>query len=388
MTEKNLAEIDVAALQHNFTYLQNKVHAASQATEPMCVVKADAYGHSAQICVPALYAAGARHFAVSSIEEAEQIYGILDADNRVAGSILILGYTPAERENVKLLARHKITQAIYSLEYAKALSDTICDLRDRGVLGGEDGIRCHLKLDSGMNRLGWDTHPESVAKTAAEIAEVAKLPGIRIDGIFSHLACADEEDDAMTAAQFDRYNAVVCACEAAGVTFPKKHICNSAGALRYPQLYQDFVRLGIVLYGLSPSDAARDPNLRPVMRLKSRIAHIHTLHAGDCVSYGAEFCADREMTVATIPIGYADGFLRAYKNGGTVVANGKAVRLLGRVCMDQCMVDVTDIDIAVGDYVYIFDACGENMARLCAAAGTIPYEAICLVSKRVKRVAI
>lgn len=388
MNEKNIAEIDVAALQHNFTYLQGRIRAASPTTEPMCVVKADAYGHSAGICVPALYAAGARHFAVSSIEEAEQIYDILDADNRVADSILILGYTPAEQDNVKLLARHKITQAVYSLEYARALSETLCDLRARGVLGETDCLRCHLKLDSGMNRLGWDTHPERVAKTTAEIVAVAALPGIRIDGIFSHLACADEEDDRMTAAQFDRYDAVVRACEAAGVIFPKKHICNSAGALRYPHLYQDLVRLGIVLYGLSPSGAACDPNLRPVMRLKSRIAHIHTLHAGDCVSYGAEFCADREMTVATIPIGYADGFLRAYKHGGTVVANGKAVRLLGRVCMDQCMVDVTDVDIAVGDYVYIFDADGENMARLCAAADTIPYEAICLVSKRVKRVAI
>lgn len=388
MNEKNIAEIDVAALQHNFTYLQGKIRAASPETEPMCVVKADAYGHSAGICVPALYAAGARHFAVSSIEEAEQIYGILDADNCVAGSILILGYTPAERDNVKLLARHRITQAVYSLEYARALSETLCGLRARGVLGETDCIRCHLKLDSGMNRLGWDTHPESVEATVREITAVAALPGIRIDGIFSHFARADEGDDVMSKAQFDRYDTVVKAAEAAGVTFPKKHICNSAGALRYPEMYQDLVRLGIVLYGLCPSEDVSDKNLRPVMRLKSRIAHIHTLHAGDSVSYGAEFCADREMTVATIPIGYADGFLRAYKNGGTVVANGKAVRLLGRVCMDQCMVDVTDVDIAVGDYVYIFDADGENMARLCAAAGTIPYEAICLVSKRVKRVAI
>ena len=354
----------------------------------MCVVKADAYGHAASICVPALYAAGARHFAVSSIEEAAQVYDILDADNCAAGSILILGYTPAERDNVKLLARQKITQAVYSLEYAKALSETLCALRDRGVLGKEDVIRCHLKLDSGMNRLGWDTHPESVEKTTAEIVEVSTLPGIRIDGIFSHFARADEGDDVMSKAQFARYDTVVRAAEAAGVTFSKKHICNSAGALRYPEMYQDLVRLGIVLYGLSPSEDVRDRELRPVMRLKSRIAHVHTLHAGDCVSYGAEFCADREMTVATIPIGYADGFLRAYKNGGTVVVAGKVVRLLGRVCMDQCMVDVTDIPVSVGDYVYIFDESGENMARLCAAAGTIPYEAICLVSKRVKRVAI
>lgn len=388
MTEKNLAEIDVAALQHNFRYLRDIIQNASAATEPMCVVKADAYGHSAEICVPALFAAGARHFAVSSIEEAEQIYEILDAENCVAKSILLLGYTPAEYENVKLLARHKITQAVYSLEYAKALSDSLCALRESGVLGGGDIIRCHIKLDSGMNRLGFDTHAEAAENTVREICAVAKLPGIRIDGIFSHFACADEGDVAVSAAQFDRYNAVVQRCEAAGVHFPTKHICNSAGALRFPQMYQDMVRLGIVLYGLSPSQEAKDDGLIPVMRLKSRIAHIHKLHAGDCVSYGAEFCADREMTVATIPIGYADGFLRAYKNGGTVIAGGKAVRLLGRVCMDQCMVDVTDTDVSVGDYVYIFDASGENLNRLCKAAGTIHYEAICLVSKRVKRVQI
>lgn len=388
MTEKNLAEIDVTALQHNFRYLRDKIQAASPVTEPMCVVKADAYGHSAEICVPALFAAGARHFAVSSIEEAEQIYEILDAKNCVAKSILILGYTPAEYENVKLLARHKITQAVYSLEYAKALSDSLCALRESGVLGGEDIIRCHIKLDSGMNRLGFDTHAEAAENTVREIGAVAELNGIRIDGIFSHFACADEDDIAMSKAQFDRYDAVVKSCEAAGVQFATKHICNSAGALRFPEMYQDMVRLGIVLYGLSPSEEAKDDGLIPVMRLKSRIAHIHKLHAGDCVSYGAEFCADREMTVATIPIGYADGFLRAYKNGGTVIAGGKAVRLLGRVCMDQCMVDVTDTDVAVGDYVYIFDASGENLRRLCKAAGTINYEAICLVSKRVKRVQI
>lgn len=387
MTEKNLAEIDLSALKHNFTVLRDRIKKASPKTEPMCVVKADAYGHVAEFCVPALYEVGARSFAVSSIEEAEQIFAILDAKNCVAGSILILGYTPAESENVKLLARHKITQAVYSLEYAKALSDEVKNLRLLGVLDEGDGIRCHLKLDSGMNRLGFDTHAAASDKTVSEILEVAKLDGIRIDGVFSHFACADDGDKDHSYAQFNRYDAIVKRCEEAGVKFACKHICNSAGALRFPDMYQDMVRLGIVLYGLSPSEVTRDSALIPVMRLKSRIAHIHKLHAGDCVSYGAEFCADREMTVATIPIGYADGFLRGYKNG-TVMVGEKPVRLLGRVCMDQCMIDVTDIDVNVGDYVYIFDKSGENLQRLCAAAGTINYEAICLVSKRVKRVPI
>lgn len=388
MTEKNLAEIDLGALKHNFLILRDRIKAASEKTEPMCVVKADAYGHCAEFCVPALYEAGARSFAVSSIEEAEQIFAILDAKNCVAGSILILGYTPPESENVKLLARHKITQAVYSLEYAKALSDEVCALRSLGVLDDSDGIRCHLKLDSGMNRLGFDTHTEAADKTVSEILEVAKLRGIRIDGVFSHFACADDGDKDHSYAQFKRYDAIVKRCEEAGVTFKCKHICNSAGTLRFPDMYQDMVRLGIVLYGLSPSEVTKDDALIPVMRLKSRIAHVHKLHEGDCVSYGAEFCADREMTVATIPIGYADGFLRAYKNGGTVVVGGKTARLLGRICMDQCMIDVTDLDVSAGDYVYIFDESGENLKRLCAAAGTINYEAICLVSKRVKRIPI
>ncbi len=388
MTEKNLAEIDISALKHNFHILLERIKKASPKTEPMCVVKADAYGHCAEFCVPALYDAGARSFAVSSIEEAEQIYAILDARNCVAKNILILGYTPAESENVKLLARHKITQAVYSLEYAEALSNELCTLRQKGVLDGSDGIRCHIKLDSGMNRLGFDTHEAAADKTVNEILEVSRLDGIRIDGVFSHFACADEGDIEFSKAQFNRYDAIVKRCEEQGVTFACKHICNSAGALRFPEMYQDAVRLGIVLYGLSPSDVAQDSELIPVMRLKSRIAHVHKLHAGDFVSYGAEFCADKEMTVATIPIGYADGFLRGYKNGGTVVAGGKTARILGRVCMDQCMVDVTDLDVSAGDYVYIFDESGENLKRLCAAAETINYEAICLVSKRVKRVPI
>lgn len=388
MTEKNIAEIDVSALKHNFIHLKNKIRSVSPTTEPMCVVKADAYGHSAEICVPALYEAGARSFAVSSIEEAEQIFAILDAENHVAKSILILGYTPAESENVKLLARHKITQAVYSLEYAKALSDEIAELKNLGVLGKEALIRCHLKLDSGMNRLGFDTHSEAAANTVAEIVAVSKLDGLCIDGIFSHLACADEDDKTFSYSQFERYNAIVKRCEEAGVLFECKHICNSAGSLCLPEMYQNMVRLGIVLYGLSPSEEAKDDELMPVMRLKSRIAHIHKLHAGDCVSYGAEFTADKEMTVATIPIGYADGFIRGYKNGGTVMVGSTPARLLGRVCMDQCMVDVTGLDVKAGDYVYIFDASGENMKRLCQAASTINYEAVCLVSKRVKRIPV
>lgn len=385
MTEKNIALIGVDALQENFRYLRDKITAASPQTAAMCVVKADAYGHSVNICVPALYAAGARHFAVSSIEEAEQIYGILDAENHAAKTILILGYTPAEYDNVKALVREGITQTVFSLDYARALSEAVVYLQKQKVLAKDALLRCHVKLDSGMNRLGFDTHAEAVGDTVAQISAAAKLPGLSLDGVFSHFACADEADTAMTEEQFARYMRVVDACAAVGVHFEEKHICNSAGALRFPSMYQSMVRLGIVLYGLSPSDEVKDACLRPVMRLCSRVGHIHTVHAGDCISYGAEFCAKKEMRVATIPIGYADGFIRAYQNG-TVVYRGRALPILGRICMDQCVVDVSDVDIAVGDYVDIFDESGENIERLCKAAGTINYEALCLVSKRVRRV--
>lgn len=377
MTEKNIAEIDLSALRHNFSYLRGRICAVSPQTEPMCVVKADAYGHSAELCVPALYGAGARHFAVSSIEEAEAVYAILSRAGGRAETILILGYTPPDPENIAALGRHGITQAVFSLEYARAL--------DAAAAAQNLRVACHIKLDSGMNRLGFDTHDGCLPATVRALCETAALENLQIDGVFSHFACADEPASPITDLQTERYIRALRACEAAGLRFSKKHICNSAGALRLPELYQDFVRLGIVLYGLSPSSEVTDPNLIPVMRLKSRIAQIHTVHAGDFVSYGAEFRAAAETTVATIPIGYADGFIRAYKSG-TVMIGGRAAPLVGRICMDQCMADVTGLHAAVGDEVSIFDANGENIERLCRAAGTINYEAVCLVSRRVRRV--
>ena len=377
MTEKNIAEIDLSALRHNFSYLRGRIWAVSPQTEPMCVVKADAYGHSAELCVPALYGGGARHFAVSSIEEAEAVYAILARAGGCAETILILGYTPPEPENIAALGRHGITQAVFSLEYARAL--------DASAAAQNLRVACHIKLDSGMNRLGFDTHNGCLPATVRALRETAALENLQIDGVFSHFACADEPASPITDLQTERYIRALRACEAAGLRFSKKHICNSAGALRLPGLYQDFVRLGIVLYGLSPSNEVTDPNLIPVMRLKSRIAQIHTVHAGDFVSYGAEFRAATETTVATIPIGYADGFIRAYKSG-TVMIGGRAAPLVGRICMDQCMADVTGLHAAVGDEVSIFDAAGENIERLCRAAGTINYEAVCLVSRRVRRV--
>ena len=377
MTEKNIAEIDLSALRHNFSYLRGRIWAVSPQTEPMCVVKADAYGHSAELCVPALYGAGARHFAVSSIEEAEAVYAILARAGGCAETILILGYTPPEPENIAALGRHGITQSVFSLEYARAL--------DAAAAAQNLRVACHIKLDSGMNRLGFDTHNGCLPASVRALRETAALENLQIDGVFSHFACADEPASPITALQTERYIRALRACEAAGLRFSKKHICNSAGALRLPGLYQDFVRLGIVLYGLSPSNEVTDPNLIPVMRLKSRIAQIHTVHAGDFVSYGAEFRAATETTVATIPIGYADGFIRAYKSG-TVMIGGRAAPLVGRICMDQCMADVTGLHAAVGDEVSIFDAAGENIERLCRAAGTINYEAVCLVSRRVRRV--
>ena len=377
MTEKNIAEIDLSALRHNFSYLRGRIWAVSPQTEPMCVVKADAYGHSAELCVPALYGAGARHFAVSSIEEAEAVYAILARAGGCAETILILGYTPPEPENIAALGRHGITQAVFSLEYARAL--------DAAAAAQNLRVACHIKLDSGMNRLGFDTHNGCLPATVRALRETAALENLQIDGVFSHFACADEPASPITDLQTERYIRALRACEAAGLRFSKKHICNSAGALRLPGLYQDFVRLGIVLYGLSPSNEVTDPNLIPVMRLKSRIAQIHTVHAGDFVSYGAEFRAATETTVATIPIGYADGFIRAYKSG-TVMIGGRAAPLVGRICMDQCMADVTGLHAAVGDEVSIFDAAGENIERLCRAADTINYEAVCLVSRRVRRV--
>ncbi len=373
ITEKNeikhktWAEIDLRKLRSNYTAIRRSV---SSSAEMMCVVKADAYGHGAERCAAALYEAGARWFAVSCLEEAMQIRTTFDSHLLYGANILILGYTPPE--NAGLLARNDIRQTVFSLEYAHALS--------KEAVAQGCAVRVHFKLDTGMNRLGYD----ALSDAADNIIDSAKLDGIIAEGIFTHFACADEADEGKTRLQFERFRRVEEELSARGLRLIR-HVCNSAATLRFPEYHLDMVRVGIILYGLEPFPI-ENSGLSPVMTFKSIISHIHTVRAGDSVSYNGVYTAKRNVRAATVPVGYADGLLRHFADGGLYI-NGVCAPILGRICMDQCIVDCGAVPSAkVGDEVVIFGGDPERLARLAEAAGTINYELVCLIGKRVARI--
>ena len=386
------AEIDLEALSYNYKYLCGKVGNRADAAgvkrpEPICVVKADAYGHGAVGVVPVLIDEGCRFFAVSAIEEAVEIRNIC-LKRRCKARVLILGITLPEL--AATLAGYDVITTLPSQEYAKRLSEA-------AIRAGVT-VRAHVKLDTGMNRLGFAAYRKSdIEKTVGEISECVKLRGISVEGIFTHFAEADDGNGdeliGTNLLQAERFFEVSKQLKNIGIKIPFCHICNSAAALRFPKLGLDGVRLGISLYGSRPSEAFDMP-LKPVMALKTKISHIHTLPAGEKVSYGGQFSATNDRVLATLPIGYADGFLRAY--GGASVRihseNGDFdAPIVGRICMDQCMADITDgMNFAprAGDVVTLFGDSPERLYAIAKTANTIPYEVLCAVSSRVIRLYI
>ncbi len=364
---KNYAEIDLCRLAHNFRLLCERAWAKNEKAKPICVVKADAYGHGARECVQTLISEGADFFAVSDIGEALQI-------REVSGDvkILILGYI--DPKNAPLLAKHDIIQTVHCYEYALALDSEAskCDKK----------IKIHIKLDTGMSRIGFATGKD--LSTGVEgIKKTSHLSHLEIDGVFSHLACADEEGSDLTQRQLETFDEALATIRECGIEC-RSHICNSAGAIRFGSAGHDYFRLGISLYGYKPSPEMHIEGLLPVMSLYSSVAQVHTLRKGDTVSYGATFCADKEMKVATIPIGYADGLMRA-SSGECLLIGKKKAKILGRVCMDQCIVCVDGIEVKEGERVTVYDQEGENIEALARHLGTISYELVCAVGKRIPR---
>ncbi len=373
---KTWAEIDLGALRRNYRALHALT--CSDGQRMIAAVKSDAYGHGMTRCAEALMAEGCDYFAVSGIEEAIAVRAVCPPES---ADVLILGYTLAEE--AALLARYAITQTVFSQENAAALSSAAEAARVR--------IRVHVKLDTGMNRLGFLTTPEMLDDTVSAVAAIARDPNLELCGLFTHFARADEADIASITAQFARYTAVADRLSAMGVDVGMRHACNSAAACCFPEARMDAVRLGILLYGVLPSPAfASCPiALSPVMRLKTCVSHLHTLAPGERVSYGGRFSADTPRTVATIPVGYGDGFVRAY-SGASVSVETKdgphEASIIGSICMDQCMLDVTDFDAAVGDAVTLFGDSPARLRALARRAGTIEYEPLCLISGRVPRI--
>lgn len=379
---KTWAEIDRTALRHNWREIRRHVRESAPGCRLIAVVKANAYGHGADIVAQTLVGEGCDFFAVSCVYEAVLLRETI---GRTA-DILLLGYSlPQDAET---LWRHDIIQTIFSLEYAAELSREMSRLKASGILPRTAELRTHIKLDTGMNRLGFDASDAGGA--AEQIGEALRLPHLRAEGMFTHFACADEDRGrrGMSARQLDRFNAVEAILRARGECPPFLHCCNSAAALSLPEAYKDGVRAGVILYGMPP-DGELLPDYRPVMTLRTRIAHIHTLRAGESVSYGATFTAERDMRIATIPIGYADGFVRRFAGASVKLPDGTMAPVVGRICMDQCMIDIGDAPVRPGDAVTVFG--GDDGAMLEALArrgGTINYEITCILTPRVPRIAI
>lgn len=372
--ERTWAQVDLDAIRHNYEEIRRNLRPGVRLC---CVLKANAYGHGAGKLAVLYEQLGADFFAVSNIEEALQLRRC-----GVTRPVLILGYTPASC--AALLAENNLSQCVYSREYGGQLSACA---EQAGV-----AVRIHIKLDTGMGRIGFQCLSGGEETDCVEEAlRVCRLPGLNPEGVFTHFALADEGEDgeAFTRVQYERFSQAVAYLEQQGVSFAVRHCANSAAIADYPDWQMDMVRAGIILYGLQPSGRLRRPlSLRPAMSLHSVISHVKRIAPGTTVSYGGTFTATEPMTVATVPIGYADGFWRSNATAGmTLTVGGHRVPILGRVCMDQLMVDVTHIPLpAVGDRVVIFGeepaVSAEEMAK---RNGTIAYEITCAVGERVPR---
>lgn len=372
--ERTWAQVDLDAIRHNYEEIRRNLRPGVRLC---CVLKANAYGHGASKLAVLYEQLGADFFAVSNIEEALQLRRC-----GVTRPVLILGYTPASC--AALLAENNLSQCVYSGVYGRQLS----------ACAQQAGVRVaiHIKLDTGMGRIGFQCLPGADETDCAEEAlRVCRLPGLVPEGVFTHFAAADEGEDgeAFTRAQYERFSQAVAYLEQQGVSFPVRHCANSAAIADYPDWQMNMVRAGIILYGMQPSERLRCPlSLRPAMSLHSVISHVKHISPGTTVSYGGTFTATEPMTVATVPIGYADGFWRSNAAAGmTLTVGGHRVLILGRVCMDQLMVDVTHIPLpAIGDRVVIFGekpaVSAEEMAK---RNGTIAYEITCAVGERVPR---
>ena len=365
------AEIDLDAIEHNIIQINSLLKNGAQS---IGVIKADAYGHGAPVIARTLMPYVGM-FALSEIDEVIQLY-----EQGIQKDCLILGYTPPQYTE-DLLACNAI-QTVFSYEYAQQLYEYAQKMKKP--------LRVHIKLDTGMSRLGFSAQDDcSISATVQQIAQMYRdfSDYLIFDGIFTHFACSDQPENAFTGEQFDHFCKVTEQLAAQNVSFRSRHVCNSAGIINHPQMHLDMVRPGIILYGLMPSGKLRKPmDLKPVMTLKSVLSLVKRIEPGTAVSYGCTYRAEKPLVVGTIPAGYADGYRRTLSGRACVLVRGKRAPILGRVCMDQMMVDLTDIPQAkTGDEVTLFGK-GLPVDELAGMENTINYELVCDVNRRVPRV--
>lgn len=366
--DRTYAAVDLEAIRHN---IKEEIKVIRPGTKMMAIVKANAYGHGAVPVSKALYDL-VDGYGVATAEEAMEL--------REAGidkMILILGYTPMSWYDK--IIEHDISQTVYTMGMAEAL-------QREGMLQKKQA-HIHIKLDTGMGRIGFTPTRESLL----EVKEIAAMPFIQIEGLFTHFARADEGGTEAVKGPFEQYQRFSDWLSEEGIDIAVRHVSNSAAIIDFPEANLDMVRSGITTYGLYPSDmVSRDKiYLEPAMQWKTHISYVKTVPAGFSIGYGGTFTADREMLVATVPVGYADGMKRALSNRGRVLVRGQYAPITGRICMDQFMIDVTDISgVETGDTVTIFGKDGDkriSVEEVAAASHSFNYEFVCSVTERVPR---
>jgi len=365
------AEINLDAIAHNVQSIKKLVGDA----KILCVVKANAYGHGFFETAKTMVENGADILGVATFEEAKQL--------RLSGfmqPILVLGSVHTSLASD--MVRYNISATITDELLARTMS--------KAAIQQNKQAKFHIKIDTGMSRLGFSANDEGIAK----IKEICSLPYVCLEGLFTHLSCADEKDRAFTDNQYEQFMYVANSLEKEGITFTYKHICNSAGVIEYPEYHLDMVRPGIIIYGLYPDkNISREKlNLIPAMTVKARITRIDEKEENTPVSYGATYKTKKKEKLATVPIGYADGYLRCLSGTAVMSVNGCVVPVVGRICMDQCMIDVSSVNnINVGDEVIVFGNGGDKrvtLEELAACAGTVPHEILSLTGNRTPRVFI
>ncbi len=371
------AEIDLAAIAHNVRELRRLI---GDKVQLMVAVKANAYGHGAVEVARTALQAGADQLGVARVEE-----GITLRRAGIDALILIMGYTIAD--NAALLVEHRLMPTLYSLDNAKGFSEAAATANNT--------IPFHIKVDSGMDRLGvpCDALQLDLSQRPVEdIMAITQLPGLELQGLCTHFATSDHSDKTFANQQFSRFQTLVADLEAAGIEIPIRHAANSGAIIDLPETHLDMVRAGISLYGLNPShevDLSRI-DLRPALTLKARIIHLKTIPAGTRISYGGTWKSQSTTTIATIPVGYGDGYSRLLSNKGQMLVKGQRAPVVGRVCMDLTMLDVGHIDeVKAGDEVVLIGRQGEeniSADEMADLLGTINYEIVTQLMARVERV--
>ncbi len=365
------AEIDLGAIEHNLKVINSII---SSKTKIMAVVKADGYGHGAVVISKFLLDKGIDFLGVARIEEAIEL-----REGGISIPILILGYTPFDYMHEVI--KYNVVQTLYTKEQARDFAYVCKKVGKR--------LKCHIKVDTGMGRLGFIAISQNtIDKTVEDIEEIKKMPELDIEGIYTHFAKADSDRE-YTNLQLRRFLDLLDKLEKRGITFSIKHAANSAALIHFPKAHLDMVRPGIMLYGVYPSQESKKIiKLKQAMTLKAKVAMVKEVGPGFCVSYGSTYTTSSSTRLATVTIGYGDGYPRALSSKGRMLIKGKKVKVVGRVCMDYTVLDVGYLDIKVGDEVVVFGEDGyENLSveEVAQQCNTIGYEILTGITKRVKR---